>query len=288
MTASITTPDILQNIQDALEIGLEWAQAVAQHTHSELSNYKPRRHASVEEDVLKITAALESLKALTSVPGITPEQFQAWLGMATEHPVTVSPVTEESATAVKTPAGLNVGSPFKDNPHLHAQFIARHQFLEWNRAQPNPRVSIAYEYGVFDQAVELYLAALPTESSPSTKQGLLTEPQREALWARASERYTSWSAYDGFMRGIAGAEWAYGIGDSSRHDWLPIESAPKNGIRVLLAFKGIDRAILGFWDGAAWSTIDGRDWTGWTVTHWQPVPSVPKAVYAPANEPAVP
>jgi hypothetical protein len=38
---------------------------------------------------------------------------------------------------------------------------AMHAFLEWNRAQPAPPVRIAYEYGVFEKAIELASPAAP-------------------------------------------------------------------------------------------------------------------------------
>jgi hypothetical protein len=42
-----------------------------------------------------------------------------------------------------------------------ALFKAKHQFLEWNRQQDEPMVKIAFEYGVFAKAIELYNAATP-------------------------------------------------------------------------------------------------------------------------------
>lgn len=49
---------------------------------------------------------------------------------------------------------------------MHARFKAKHQFLEWNRAQPEPLVKIAYEYGVFDKAMSLYAALLSAPALP--------------------------------------------------------------------------------------------------------------------------
>lgn len=49
---------------------------------------------------------------------------------------------------------------------MHARFKAKHQFLEWNRAQPEPLVKIAYEYGVFDKAVSLYDVLLQSTALP--------------------------------------------------------------------------------------------------------------------------
>lgn len=65
---------------------------------------------------------------------------------------------------------------------------------------------------------------------------------------------------------------------SEDHDWLPIETAPKDGTRVILSWGG--KSINGFY-------LDNRStsapWAGWRVesmvpcpagkpTHWQPFP----------------
>lgn len=47
-----------------------------------------------------------------------------------------------------------------------ARFKAQHQFLEWNRAQDDPLVKIAYEYGVFAKAIELYAGSAPGGIDP--------------------------------------------------------------------------------------------------------------------------
>ena len=41
----------------------------------------------------------------------------------------------------------------------HAIFAAQHMFLEWNRAQDERLVKVAYEYSVFQVAIELYKTA---------------------------------------------------------------------------------------------------------------------------------
>lgn len=41
----------------------------------------------------------------------------------------------------------------------HVIFAAQHMFLEWNRAQDERLVKVAYEYSVFQVAIELYKAA---------------------------------------------------------------------------------------------------------------------------------
>ena len=58
--------------------------------------------------------------------------------------------------------------------------------------------------------------------------------------------------------------------------WVPIETAPKDGRRVLVAIEGVDRAVVSFWSGAGWATVDGHDWKGRPVTAWQPLPNPPK------------
>lgn len=58
--------------------------------------------------------------------------------------------------------------------------------------------------------------------------------------------------------------------------WQPMGSAPKDGTRVLIVLQGVDRAVVAFWDGATWSTVDGNDWEGRAVTHWRPLPDPPE------------
>ena len=58
--------------------------------------------------------------------------------------------------------------------------------------------------------------------------------------------------------------------------WQPIETVPRNGARMMLAIEGVDRAVLAEWTGADWLTIDGHNWTGRKVTHWQPLPAPPE------------
>ncbi len=58
--------------------------------------------------------------------------------------------------------------------------------------------------------------------------------------------------------------------------WQPIETAPKDGRRVLVAVEGVDRVVVAFWNGSAWSTVDANDWSGRSVTHWMPLPQPPE------------
>ena len=63
--------------------------------------------------------------------------------------------------------------------------------------------------------------------------------------------------------------------------WLPIESAPKDGTRVLLVWGGV--TVVGFYLDNSKTT---HPWQGWRVpsmeptprglvTHWMPLPSPP-------------
>ena len=66
---------------------------------------------------------------------------------------------------------------------------------------------------------------------------------------------------------------------SEDHDWLPIDSAPKDGTRVILSWGG--KSITGFYlDNSKTAT----PWAGWRTeslvpqptgkpTHWQPFPA---------------
>lgn len=73
---------------------------------------------------------------------------------------------------------------------------------------------------------------------------------------------------------------------SDRDGWQPIETAPKDGTRILLFFnkrycRGMrnDEVILGFWHQPGNPAHKGF-WTGWgsgraTATHWMPLPAPP-------------
>ncbi len=62
-------------------------------------------------------------------------------------------------------------------------------------------------------------------------------------------------------------------------EWLPIESAPKNG-KIILGFcdarictQGLVKAIWSARKGF-WVSLDGAE--GYDLTHWQPLPPPPK------------
>jgi hypothetical protein len=69
-------------------------------------------------------------------------------------------------------------------------------------------------------------------------------------------------------------------------EWKPIETAPKDGTRVLLFFdkhncRGMreSEVVLGFWHQPG-NPLHKRFWTGWgasrvTATHWMPLPEAP-------------
>lgn len=59
-------------------------------------------------------------------------------------------------------------------------------------------------------------------------------------------------------------------------EWLPIETAPKDGERVLICKEGEDWVIIAFW-GSIYSAVDawtqGND-SEYKPTHWMPLPKV--------------
>ena len=55
--------------------------------------------------------------------------------------------------------------------------------------------------------------------------------------------------------------------------WRSMDSAPRNGTRVLATIKGVDRAVLVAWNGAEWVTFDGFDWRERRMLAWMPVPA---------------
>lgn len=93
-----------------------------------------------------------------------------------------------------------------------------------------------------------------------------TQEMRETFW----------------MGGHAGEVWermltAAPAAPKQAEAWMPIETAPKDGRRLLVAIEGVDRAVVAFWSGAAWATVDGHDWTGRGITHWMSLPPAPAA-----------
>lgn len=61
-------------------------------------------------------------------------------------------------------------------------------------------------------------------------------------------------------------------------DWQPIETAPKDGSRVLINRKGYAEPICVGWysqDWKEWKSVPG-EWS-WKPTHWMPLPDPPKS-----------
>lgn len=57
--------------------------------------------------------------------------------------------------------------------------------------------------------------------------------------------------------------------------WRPIAEAPWDGTRVLLHVEGVDRPVLGQWDGSEWVTLDANDWSGRNLLSWSALPPLP-------------
>jgi len=58
--------------------------------------------------------------------------------------------------------------------------------------------------------------------------------------------------------------------------WRPIETAPKDGTKILAAIEGFYCAFLVQWGGDKWTTIDaGMSVKGRKVLTWRPIPSPP-------------
>lgn len=57
--------------------------------------------------------------------------------------------------------------------------------------------------------------------------------------------------------------------------WRPIAEAPRDGTRVLLHVEGVDRPVLGQWDGSEWVTLDANDWSGRNLLSWSALPPLP-------------
>ena len=57
--------------------------------------------------------------------------------------------------------------------------------------------------------------------------------------------------------------------------WQPIETAPKDGSRVMLWIDG--GSEFGFWNGRSWDDGDFVNDLG-AATHWMPLPPPPEAV----------
>ena len=59
-------------------------------------------------------------------------------------------------------------------------------------------------------------------------------------------------------------------------DWQPIETAPRDGISILLAHDIFEYVVIGFWseteDTEMWA---GTGYDGAFPTHWMPLPAPP-------------
>lgn len=68
--------------------------------------------------------------------------------------------------------------------------------------------------------------------------------------------------------------------------WLPIETAPKTGERILVFVPALENergnwdatVDLCYWNGKAWMTPDHQcgGWEKDSPTHWMPLPGQPK------------
>lgn len=77
--------------------------------------------------------------------------------------------------------------------------------------------------------------------------------------------------------------------DADANGWMPIETAPKDGVAVLLFYKSIGIAYgqYDFYGTADWwitqcAPFKSMNWTQWYLdhdeedpTHWQPLPKPP-------------
>ena len=72
-------------------------------------------------------------------------------------------------------------------------------------------------------------------------------------------------------------------------EWQPIESAPKDGTKILLYYQDRSRVVCGhwYWDGYAkkprpyWTSDNEQLWGRYfhretSPTHWMPLPEPPK------------
>jgi hypothetical protein len=81
---------------------------------------------------------------------------------------------------------------------------------------------------------------------------------------------------------------AYAAGQASKSEWQPIETAPKDGTRILAVIPGFAVSIAWwFHDAQKWMTTDAEDYpddeswnytvanTEYQPTHWMPLPAAP-------------
>ena len=70
------------------------------------------------------------------------------------------------------------------------------------------------------------------------------------------------------------------IDEESRGNWLPIETAPKDGYEILITNSGIGMVVrIAFWDnarGGGWRVWPGREEPIHAPSHWMPLPTSPR------------
>lgn len=65
----------------------------------------------------------------------------------------------------------------------------------------------------------------------------------------------------------------------SRDEWLPIDTAPKDGSRFLATSKGCEVHVY-YWRSGGFDDwcLEYANHVGWRPTHWRPLPTPPKEV----------
>lgn len=64
--------------------------------------------------------------------------------------------------------------------------------------------------------------------------------------------------------------------NSYKSRWSPIDTAPKDGTRILVWSKGMPRGITCFWMGSAgWISAEGYHKCSQQFTHWTHTPTIP-------------
>lgn len=131
-----------------------------------------------------------------------------------------------------------------------------------------------------DRAIRLLTAALAAPSVPSGEPQPVAWVSPSSLkWLQSDARTNSAYTIAQLRRNASEDQSVplYAAPQPAPAGWRPIETAPKDGRRVLIAVEGVDRAVVALWSGAVWETLDGHDWMGRAVTHWMPLPAAPAA-----------
>jgi hypothetical protein len=58
-------------------------------------------------------------------------------------------------------------------------------------------------------------------------------------------------------------------------EWMPIETAPRDGTRVLLHYSPKRLTKIGYWDAGSGYWSAGQWFHEASPTHWQPLPAPP-------------